>query len=152
MTGRRGLTLLSLPVGLAAAAGGLALGLAGFTFHYAQGTSYLGNDPASCANCHVMRAQYAGWQAAPHHAVATCNDCHTPASFFSKYLVKAENGWHHSLAFTLGGFPDVILARPESSAIVEANCRRCHAELVEEIARGEGLRCVRCHPSVGHLR
>ncbi len=151
MTSSRGLSLLPVTLALAAAAG-LALGLGGYAFHYAKGTSYLGNDPATCANCHVMAGHYAGWQAAPHHLVATCNDCHTPHAFFAKYLVKATNGYHHSKAFTFGGYPDVIQARPESKAIVEANCRRCHAELVDGIAHGEVVSCVRCHASVGHLR
>ena len=62
-----------------------------------------------------MAGHYAGWQAAPHHLVTTCNDCHTPASPIAKYVVKALNGYHHSMAFTLGGFPDVVRARPESS-------------------------------------
>ena len=29
-----------------------------------------------------------------------------------KYVTKATNGYHHSMAFTLGGFPDVIRAPP----------------------------------------
>jgi nitrite reductase (cytochrome c-552) len=87
----------------------------------------------------------AGWQAAPHHLVATCNDCHTPAGFISKYVVKAQNGWHHSLAFTLGDIPDVIRARPESRAVVEANCRHCHADLVDSLVHGGDMGCIRCH-------
>jgi cytochrome c nitrite reductase small subunit len=152
MTKSRGLTLLPVPLSLAAMAAGLLVGLAAYAFVYAKGYSYVGNDPATCANCHVMTAYYAGWQTGPHHGIATCNDCHTPAGPISKYLVKALNGYHHSMAFTLGGYPDVIRARPESSAIVEANCRRCHAELVENIAHGPGVSCIRCHASVGHLR
>jgi cytochrome c nitrite reductase small subunit len=152
MTKSPGFTLLPVPLALAAATIGLTVGIGAYAFHYAKGASYLGNDPATCANCHVMASHYAGWQAAPHHRVATCNDCHTPAGPISKYVVKAMNGYHHSMAFTLGGYPDVIRARPESSAVVEANCRRCHAELVDGIAHGSGDSCVRCHASVGHLR
>jgi nitrate/TMAO reductase-like tetraheme cytochrome c subunit len=33
---------------------GAAAGLGAFTFVYAKGNSYLTNDPAACANCHVM--------------------------------------------------------------------------------------------------
>ena len=84
--------------------------------------------------------------------MATCNDCHTPAGPISKYVVKALNGYHHSMAFTIGGYPDVIQARPESKEVVEANCRRCHAALVEDIAHGRDVSCVRCHASTGHLR
>ena len=142
----------SVPLALLAAAAGLALGIGGYALWYAKGYSYMGNDPATCANCHAMSAHYAGWQAAPHHHVATCNDCHTPAAFLSKYWIKATNGWHHSMAFTLGGYPDVIRARPESAAIVEANCRRCHSDLVDSIVPGGDLTCVRCHASVGHPR
>jgi cytochrome c nitrite reductase small subunit len=152
MTSNRGLSVLPLPLILAGMAAGLAAGVGGYAFVYAKGYSYAGNDPATCANCHVMQGHYAGWQAAPHHLVATCNDCHTPANFVSKYVVKALNGYHHSMAFTLGDFPDVIKARPASVRVVEANCRRCHRDLVEEIAHGRDVSCIRCHPSVGHLR
>ncbi len=152
MTKSRGFTLVPVPVTLAAALAGLAAGMGAFAFHYARGASYLGNDPATCANCHVMSGHYDGWQAAPHHLVATCNDCHTPAGPIAKYVVKAQNGWHHSLAFTLGDIPDVIRARPESRAVVEANCRHCHADLVADLVHGGDMSCVRCHDSVGHLR
>ena len=151
MTKSRGFTVLPIPLALAAAAG-FALGIGAFAFNYAKGSSYLGNDPATCANCHVMASHYSGWLAAPHRQVATCNDCHTPAGPISKYVVKAINGYHHSMAFTLGGYPDAIKARPSSAEIVEANCRRCHAPLVEDVAHGLDVACVRCHRSVGHLR
>ena len=152
MTKSRGMSLLPIPLTLAAVAAGLAIGVGAYAFSYAKGSSYLGNDPATCANCHVMQGHYAGWLAAPHHGVATCNDCHTPAGPVAKYVVKATNGWHHSFAFTMGGYPDVIKARPASREVVEGNCRRCHADLVDEIAHGGDTSCIRCHASVGHLR
>ncbi|HQR46210.1 MAG TPA: cytochrome c nitrite reductase small subunit [Thermoanaerobaculia bacterium] len=152
MRPRRGIALLPVPLTLAAATAGLALGVGAYAFYYAKGYSYFGNDPASCANCHVMSAHYAAWQAGPHHNAATCNDCHTPPGAVSKYAVKARNGWHHSMAFTLGGYPDVIRARPESSAVVEANCRHCHADLVDVMDPDGTVSCVRCHASVGHPR
>jgi cytochrome c nitrite reductase small subunit len=147
----RGFSLFPIPLALAVTLG-LALGIGAYAFHYAKGSSYLGNDPATCANCHVMQAHLDGWQASPHHLIATCNDCHTPDGPISKYVVKALNGYHHSMAFTLGGFPENIRARPESRAVVEANCRRCHRDLVEDVAHGGDVSCVRCHASVGHLR
>ena len=152
MSSRRGYSLLPVPLTLLAAAAGLAIGVGGYAFWYAKGSSYLGNDPATCANCHVMGPYYSGWQTAPHHGVATCNDCHTPAGPISKYVVKATNGWHHSLAFTLGNFPDAIRARPESVAVVEANCKRCHSDLVDTMVHGGEMSCTRCHASVGHTR
>ncbi len=146
------LAFLPVPLALAAAMAGAALGVGAYAFHYAKGSSYFGNNPASCANCHVMSADYEGWLAGPHHNAATCNDCHTPAGSVSKYAVKASNGWRHSVAFTLGDVPDVIRARPHSAAVVEANCRRCHANLVDSMTHGGDVSCIRCHASVGHVR
>ena len=40
---------------------GLAVGICAYTFAYAQGWSYLTDNAAACANCHVMREQYDGW-------------------------------------------------------------------------------------------
>jgi cytochrome c nitrite reductase small subunit len=132
---------------------GGAAGLGGFTFLYADGASYLGNNPATCANCHVMRAQYDAWRKSSHHAVATCNDCHAPPAGLAKYYVKALNGYHHSLAFTTGDFHEPIRITERNRRVTEAQCRRCHAGLVASMGPhggGEGVSCVRCHDSVGH--
>jgi cytochrome c nitrite reductase small subunit len=141
----------SVPALAIAASVGLAAGVGGYAFVYAKGSSYLGNDPATCANCHVMERHFDGWQQASHHAVATCNDCHTPSGIM-KYVVKAENGFHHSMAFTLGGYPENIRARPESKAVIEGQCRHCHGDLVASMTHGGEVACIRCHDSVGHLR
>ena len=69
---------------------GMAIGLGGYTFIYSKGYSYLTNNPAACANCHVMQAQYDAWLKSSHHSAATCNDCHTPHNIFGKYAVKAN--------------------------------------------------------------
>ena len=66
---------------------GIVIGLGAYTFIYAKGYSYLTNNPAACANCHVMQAQYDAWQKSSHHSVATCNDCHTPHNLIGKYAV-----------------------------------------------------------------
>src|SRR5579871_1041730 len=149
---RTGLALAPLLVcGLA----GVLLGLGSFTFRYAAGGSYFSNDPRACANCHIMRDVYDSWQKASHHAVATCNDCHTPQDFLGKYLSKAENGFRHSMAFTLQNFEEPIRIKPKNARILQANCLTCHADLVGDI-RGHGAAeddapsCVRCHSAVGH--
>jgi cytochrome c nitrite reductase small subunit len=91
---------------------GVCLGLGGYTFWYAQGASYLSNDPLACVNCHIMREQYDGWQKGPHHAVATCNDCHAPHDFIPKMASKMRNGWNHSRAFTMQDFHEPIRITP----------------------------------------
>ena len=134
---------------------GLALGAGGYTFYYARGASYLSNDPKACVNCHVMQTHYDGWQKSSHHAVAVCNDCHTPHTFVGKYLTKAENGYHHSKAFTLQDFPDVIRIREKNARILRESCLHCHTPMVDNLVehRGEdreAMDCVRCHADVGH--
>lgn len=138
---------------------GSAAGIGLFTFVYARGYSYLTDDPAACANCHVMRENYQGWAHSSHHGVAVCNDCHTPHNLFGKYAVKAINGYRHSEAFTLGGFHEPIRITPYDEAVTENACRRCHADVVQMIDYHPGLpdteanrlSCIRCHRSVGHL-
>ena len=135
---------------------GTAAGIGGYTFIYARGASYLTDDPAACANCHVMQDHYDAWRKSSHHAAATCNDCHTPHDFVGKYSTKALNGFHHSLAFTSGRFHEPIQIGERNRSITEAACRRCHADIVQAIdtvhREGESLSCLRCHDSVGHLR
>jgi cytochrome c nitrite reductase small subunit len=134
---------------------GLLAGIGGFTFLYAEGFSYMSDDPKVCVNCHIMQPQYDSWQKAGHHTVATCVDCHLPHGFFGKYFAKAENGFHHSVAFTLQNFHEPIMIKPKNSRILQDNCLHCHGSLVhEQIARaadrtGE-VECVHCHRSVGH--
>jgi cytochrome c nitrite reductase small subunit len=134
---------------------GIALGSGVYTYNYGQGFSYLSNDPKACMNCHIMREHYDGWAKSSHHAVATCNDCHTPHDFFGKYWVKAENGFFHSKSFTLQDFHDPLIIRPSNSKVLQGSCLHCHHDLVDDIlghSHGDdtAASCVRCHASVGH--
>ncbi|HSL24579.1 MAG TPA: cytochrome c nitrite reductase small subunit [Vicinamibacterales bacterium] len=137
---------------------GAAVGLGAYTFIYAQGGSYLTNDPAACMNCHVMREQYDGWVTSSHRAVAVCNDCHTPPGPVAKYVTKAQNGFWHSFAFTTGRFPDEIQITARNHGVTEQACRKCHEVVVQQIdaahpskSEKDELSCVQCHRSVGHI-
>jgi cytochrome c nitrite reductase small subunit len=131
---------------------GVVVGMGGYTFVYAKGGSYLTDDPAACANCHIMREHYDAWQKSPHHAAATCNDCHTPQAFVPKYVTKAVHGWNHSRAFTTDDFHEPIRITASSLEVVEIQCRRCHGDVVDAIDTGSATTCVRCHASVGHSK
>src|SRR5512147_244022 len=96
-----GPTTWSVPSLVLAVLAGLLAGTGSFTFRYAEGLSYLSNDPKACANCHVMNDQFDSWRKGPHHATAVCNDCHVPPQFPWKYVAKARNGYHHSMGITL---------------------------------------------------
>jgi cytochrome c nitrite reductase small subunit len=133
---------------------GLGLGVGAYTLLYAKGWAYLTNDPAACANCHVMQGHLDAWIKSTHRAVATCNDCHTPHNFFGKYYVKADHGFWHSYAFTTGNFHEPIHMTARSQQVTEGACRNCHEEIVHAIetiqSNGGQLSCIRCHGSVGH--
>lgn len=145
-----------LPMAVSVAFGAL-LGSSIFVASYADGLAYLSNDPAACTNCHIMQTQFDSWQRSPHAGVAVCNDCHTPHDLGGKYITKARNGWNHSVAFTLQRFEEPIRIKSFNAAVVEENCRRCHASMVNQItghfgAEEQELDCVRCHRSVAHVR
>lgn len=159
-----------------AAAFGLLVGLGAFTFTYARGASYLTNNPAACANCHVMQEHFDAWSKSSHRAVATCNDCHTPHNLVGKYVTKARNGFWHSFYFTTGNYPDPLRITERNHQVTEGACRSCHQAIVDVIdapvnrraglpgTQGttpapsaihagiddDALSCVRCHQYVGH--
>ena len=144
-----------LLVSLAVVFGALG-GLGAFTFGYGDGTAYLKNDPASCANCHVMQGHYDTWLNSSHKDVATCNDCHLPHDFAGKWVTKADNGFFHSLAFTTGEFHEPIQIKPRNARVTQNACLHCHGEFVHPLlpsTDNQGmLDCVHCHTDVGHAQ
>ena len=94
-----------------------------------------------------MNEQYDGWLKSSHHAVAVCNDCHTPHDLIGKYSTKALNGFWHSFAFTSGASPTTSRSR-RATTHHRAACRSCHSDIVHAIdvsgrARRRGdLSCV----------
>jgi cytochrome c nitrite reductase small subunit len=139
--------LLGIPLGM-------VIGVGLFTFGYAKGGSYMTNDPEACRNCHVMNEQFDGWLRSSHRKVAVCNDCHTPPGFFAKYLTKAENGFHHSWAFTTGWFPDRIRITGRNAEVTQRSCMKCHEQITDEMrgtrAHSDQVQCTSCHRNVGH--
>ena len=143
------------PLVLLASIVGILLGIGGYTFLYAEGFSYMSDDPEVCINCHIMQPQYDSWQKSSHHAVAVCVDCHLPHNFIGKYTAKGVNGWHHSKAFTMQNFHEPIMIKAPNARILQDNCLTCHDDIVHELVSGvngpaEEVRCVHCHVTVGH--
>jgi cytochrome c nitrite reductase small subunit len=133
---------------------GLAGGIGAFTFGYGQGASYLSNNPRGCANCHVMQDHYDSWQNSSHRHVAVCNDCHLPPGGVGKWLTKADNGFFHSLAFTLENYHEPIRIKPRNQRVTQRACLGCHADFVHPLLPaepgGDMLLCIHCHTDVGH--
>jgi cytochrome c nitrite reductase small subunit len=156
LLGRARRFLAAIPFGvwllLAGVAGGV-LGLGAYTFSYAQGLSYLSDDPRACANCHVMQEVYDAWNHGSHKSVAVCNDCHIPHALVPHYALKMFDGWNHSVAFTSGNIPEPIRIMELDRAVALQNCLECHADLVTPISHVDDPQptdCLRCHSGVGH--
>jgi len=130
------------------------MGVGVFTFGYGKGASYLSNDPQTCVNCHVMQDHLDAWQHSSHHHVAVCNDCHLPHDFIGKWITKADNGFFHSLAFTLDDFKNPIQIKPRNRRVTQSTCVSCHRDFVHAllpISASQGMQnCVHCHADVGH--
>ena len=133
---------------------GILSGLGAFTFGYGKGWSYLTSNPANCANCHVMQGHYDSWQNSSHRHVALCNDCHLPHNLFGHLITEADNGFFHSLAFTLENFHEPIHIKPRNARVAQNACLDCHAEIVHQMLsedpEEEAPACVHCHKDVGH--
>jgi len=134
--------------------------MTGFVFflgYISRFHSYLGDEPSTCMNCHVMTSQYASWLHSSHRETATCNDCHVPHdNFFNKYYFKASDGLRHATIFTLRMEPQVIRIREEAVAVVQENCVRCHGNLFHgppafgKAAEYGDRQCWDCHREVPH--
>ena len=79
--------------------------VAGVGLYVTDFTAYLGNNPSTCNNCHVMDNVYEGWYHAGHNEWTTCNDCHTPHALIPKYYVKAHVRLSSRLGFSVGEYP-----------------------------------------------
>jgi len=142
---------------------GIFTGLALYAFHISNAPSYLGDDPKTCINCHIMTPQYATWNHSSHRERAHCNDCHVPHNnIFSKYYFKAKDGLRHATVFTLRNEPQVIFIKDEGRHVVHQNCLRCHSHLIEGnislpqgnefIANRNSRECNDCHRETPHGR
>jgi cytochrome c nitrite reductase small subunit len=140
---------------------GIMAGLGLFVFHISRAASYLSDAPETCMNCHVMATQYVTWQHSSHAHVATCNDCHVPHdSPLTQYAFKARDGLWHATVFTMRWEPQVIRLSSRAVPVVENNCRRCHAQVIQDVSLGAhapgvasadgDLRCWDCHRDVPH--
>jgi cytochrome c nitrite reductase small subunit len=137
------------------AALGVMAGMGLFLVHISRAASYLSDAPETCMNCHVMTTQYVTWQHGSHAHAATCNDCHVPhTSLLAKYAFKAKDGLWHATVFTMRWEPQVIRLSKGAVPVVEENCRRCHAQVVMDVAAAEyhkgNLRCWDCHRETPH--
>jgi len=138
-------------------------GLVLFSFHISNASSYLGDKPETCVNCHLMAPQYATWAHSSHREKTNCNDCHVPHNnVLNKYYFKAKDGLRHATMFTLRLEPQVIFIHEAGREVVHKNCVRCHEELLTDIklrayntvthSNRMERKCWDCHRETPHGR
>ncbi|HPC98020.1 MAG TPA: cytochrome c nitrite reductase small subunit [Bacteroidales bacterium] len=144
-------------------ASGIFTGLALFSLYISRATSYLGDNPETCVNCHIMAPQYATWYHSAHRGKTNCNDCHVPHNnVFNKYFFKAKDGLRHATIFSLRKEPQVIFIKEAGAAAVQKNCIRCHKDLItdsrlltvntEIVSSRMERSCTDCHRETPHGR
>lgn len=141
----------------------MVIGMFAYVVGESKMLSYLSSDPKVCINCHTMNIHYATWQHSSHREKATCVDCHLPRdSFVDKMLAKARDGYHHSLAMTLGDYGTNLRISQDAARRIQSNCISCHQEIVSQmLANSElyahpddavpmGRQCWDCHRGLPH--
>ena len=112
---------------------GVFFGFTAYALYLSKFSSYLSDSPKTCVNCHIMGPEYASWSHSSHGIHATCNDCHVPHdNIFNKYYFKAKDGMRHATIFTLRNEPQAIIIKEASMRVVQHNCERCHAYLLNK--------------------
>lgn len=141
---------------------GVICGLGGLFFYGLRFHTYLGDEPATCINCHIMVPYYSTWLHSSHGRDATCNDCHVPhQNAVKKWTFKGTDGMKHVAAFLTNSESEVIQAHNSSSTVIMDNCVRCHTQLTTEMVKtgridfmmaqaGAGKACWDCHRNVPH--
>lgn len=109
-----------------------------------------------------MYPEYITWMHSSHGRDVNCNDCHVPHNnALNKYFFKAKDGLRHSSMFALRLEPQVISIKEAGTEVVQENCERCHASVIEVMERREESsgyaeederRCWDCHREVPHGR
>ena len=104
-----------------------------------------------CGSCHVMKPMLESSFHSVHRAPqVNCKDCHLPNDNVVKMLgYKAYSGIKDVVSNTVGP-PDQIRVTLTSKKIIQSNCVRCHATLVQNISPDGGKYCFECHRSIPH--
>lgn len=137
------LALAVVIVGLVGAGAGLYVSFGPPDLYAKSGT------PDFCVSCHVMESQYENWFHQGGHRRLKCIDCHLPNDNFVNHATwKGIDGMWDVVVFYSGRVPDQIKISEHGAAIIQDNCKRCHAETVFMI--NENRNCWTCHRRLAH--
>jgi cytochrome c nitrite reductase small subunit len=129
----------------------LAIGGGSFLAFGPPGLLAKSERPNFCASCHVMESEYEAWFHEGAHRRKDCVDCHLPHENAGlHYIWKSIDGLKDVVVFYSGQVPEHITISEHGQNAVQANCLRCHQEMVSKI--GQDRKCWDCHRRITHLR
>lgn len=109
------------------------------------------DSPGFCAGCHVMESEHTAFLHAGAHRRSRCVDCHLPNENLAvHYVWKSIDGMKDAIFFYSGHTPERITLSEHGAKVLQANCIRCHEELVSMINTEQ--KCWSCHRNITHLR
>ncbi len=130
----------------------IALGGALFAFFGPPKLYAKTGSPEYCASCHVMEDQYEAWRHQGAHRRINCIDCHLPNNNIVNHLYeKSYQGMRDTFIFYSGRVPERIRLSMEGGKIVQANCERCHGEIISRLEMTD-RNCWSCHRRLSHNR
>jgi cytochrome c nitrite reductase small subunit len=108
------------------------------------------DSPGFCAGCHVMESEHNAFMHSRHRRIR-CVDCHLPNQNLAlHYVWKSIDGMKDAVFFYSGHTPERIKLSGHGADVLQANCIRCHEELVSPINTEQ--KCWSCHRAITHLR
>jgi len=108
------------------------------------------DSPGFCAGCHVMENEHTAFMHSRHRR-NRCVDCHLPNHNLAiHYIWKSIDGMKDAIVFYSGLTPERIKLSEHGAEVLQANCIRCHEELVSPINTEQ--KCWSCHRGITHLR
>lgn len=106
----------------------------------------------ACGTCHYMEPQVTSKMASDHSKLS-CLDCHSSHGFFTKTIDEVKTASRHVAVTLAGDEPEVLTLSAADRQQVEANCRSCHATMLERLHGGEPAKnCTSCHRGTPHDR
>jgi cytochrome c nitrite reductase small subunit len=130
--------------------GGAGLVLLAVITFIPHGILFQSSQPAFCNLCHPMHEQYKVWLLTGVHRNIKCVDCHLPNNNEINHLIwKGIDGTKDLVSFLSGSYPDYITATSHAKKVIQANCVRCHADMVSRI-NTDDRNCWSCHRRINH--
>lgn len=134
----------------------LIAGLSVFIVVSFIGATYATSLPKFCAFCHIMKPEYATWEASSHSQIA-CVDCHVDPGMGNalKHKVVAAKELYMYVTKTYQ------LPIQATEDIPDSRCLKCHSlkrkvspssdlYIPHEKHYKAGIACVKCHQGVAH--